>query len=86
MGGDDVGITAGIDDPAPVRETSEAFVGTCGAAPVHLLEPEVGAVGEVEFLRGSSVAHVDEVELEKDDDETWTQDRDNSIDGSLSQL
>lgn len=52
MGGNDVGITAAIDDPAPVGESSEAFIRTCGAAPVHLLEPEVGAVSKIEFLRG----------------------------------
>ena len=64
MGGDDVGIAARIDDPAPVDETSEAFVGACGAAAIHLPKPEVRAVGEVEFWRVSIVAHVEEEEVE----------------------
>lgn len=63
MGGDDVGVAAAIDDPAPVAETSEAFISACGAAAFHLPEPEVGAVGEVEFWGGSIVAHVEEDEL-----------------------
>ena len=65
MGGDDVGVATVMDDPAPVGETSEAFVSTCGAAAFHLPEPEVGAVGEVEFLGGFVVAHIEEEELNK---------------------
>lgn len=52
-----------MDDPAPVGETTEAFVSACGAAAFHLPEPEVGAVGEVEFLRGFIGAHIEEAEL-----------------------
>ena len=44
----DISIASLVDDPFEVVQAGDAEVGRVGAALVHLLEPEVGAVAEVE--------------------------------------
>lgn len=48
---DDVGVTAGADDPAPMRELGKAEVRARRAANRHLVQPEIGTVGKVESRR-----------------------------------
>lgn len=45
---DNVGITAVVDDPAPVRELSKAEVRARGATDGHLMQAEIGAIRKVE--------------------------------------
>lgn len=47
MGGDNVGSAKRIDNPAPARESSKAFVNAGRAVALQLLNPEVGGVGKV---------------------------------------
>ena len=47
---DDIGVASLVDDPFVALEAAYAYEFGMGAARVHLLEPHVAAVGEVEDL------------------------------------